>query len=651
MENTKEKSLPGDTFEEKKTMKYNGDEEGSHAKIQKISENDQLRVKQENINSSNSSSPVGKNLAFLKEVPLQTNTDRSSMETNLKDSSSIPKNQDDLLKLVKAKMWEVREENGRLKLLLAQMLKDYQSLQKNFYLNIVHQEEAKKSPDTSCSRHRETEENELISLSLGRGSSDLQPKKDDKKNGKEDHQSLNNEGLSLGLDCRFDELSNSTEPADHEKKSDSENYSIEELKEDKEEPTEAWPPSKKLKTMMRNNGDDHQEVLEQTHLKKTRVSVRARCDTPTMNDGCQWRKYGQKTAKGNPCPRAYYRCTVSPNCPVRKQVQRWVEDMSILITTYEGTHNHPLPISATAMASTTSAAASMLQCHSSTSQGHNTSGLDTSVSAPNSTSTTAANLHGLNFTNLSGGNARSPHPFYFSNTSMSNSNSHPTITLDLTSPANESYFNRLSSAPRYSSTCLNFSSPSSSTNALERPNGTSWNGTAGYSDYYETVSNYNKNHFGILNLGQVPPSYMQMNNLPPPHRQQSLTDQTIAATTKVITSNPNFQSALAAAISSYMANGGAVKAQQNQVGSGDNAGLNMKGPGTESFPIIPAAYSQNQIGCASSFLNKLLSSNSQQKGNMSAFPPSLPFSTSKSASGSPAYDTKDHVNCQMINSD
>lgn len=97
-----------------------------------------------------------------------------------------------------------------------------------------------------------------------------------------------------------------------------------------------------------------------------------------------------------------------------QQLQRCFKDETVLITTYEGKHNHPLPPAARPLASTTSAALSMFLSGSITS------------------------LHG---TTISNPLLFSPSPCSASTAfaTFSPSPSCPTVTLDLTQPTNYNY--------------------------------------------------------------------------------------------------------------------------------------------------------------------------------------------------------------------
>ncbi|KAL6979545.1 hypothetical protein U1Q18_021206 [Sarracenia purpurea var. burkii] len=71
-----------------------------------------------------------------------------------------------------------------------------------------------------------------------------------------------------------------------------------------------------------------------------RIAFHTKSSEDVLDDGYRWRKYGQKAVKNCFHPRSYYRCT-HHTCNVKKQIQRLSKDTSIVVTTYEGIHNHP----------------------------------------------------------------------------------------------------------------------------------------------------------------------------------------------------------------------------------------------------------------------------------------------------------------------
>uniref|UniRef100_A0A0D9UXN5 WRKY domain-containing protein n=1 Tax=Leersia perrieri TaxID=77586 RepID=A0A0D9UXN5_9ORYZ len=473
-----------------------------------------------------------------------------SFASTQRDSTIIKK--EEKIELTKAEMGEVREENERLKTMLSRIVSDYQSLQMHFLgvVKVKDQSAADENPPAAAELAAD-EPDDLVSLRLcTRPNAAAGAAAAKRRKGNHERTSSSSSSaaggeeddvdgrLSLGLRCAI-----SDEDAGGEVKAAA--ATVMNLSSDSSGHAagagEATQPITNKASRSSSGGggggegaDD--EVMQQQQAKKARVSVRVKCDTPTMNDGCQWRKYGQKISKGNPCPRAYYRCTVAPNCPVRKQVQRCADDMSILITTYEGTHSHPLPPAAAAMASTTSAAAAML-----------TSGSTTST------------MHHMPFGGAGAG------IFAGGPTTISTATSCPTVTLDLTAPPH--------SLPHhhhhpYAAAAGGFDHGSS------RALPAAW--SSGYLAYGGIGAAARPSPFGqfggMVAARPAPPEMHlfgagggQTATASAAYMQRGIGGGAPAAVTdtiaKAITSDPSFQSVLAAAITSYMGRAGGAAAQ------------------------------------------------------------------------------------------
>ncbi|XP_073133497.1 WRKY transcription factor 6-like [Henckelia pumila] len=282
---------------------------------------------------------------------------------------------------------------------------------------------------------------------------------------------------------------------------------------------DCWAPNKVPKL-----GPTKRDQSNEATMRKARVSVRARSEAPMIPDGCQWRKYGQKMAKGNPCPRAYYRCTMAVGCPVRKQVQRCAADQTILVTTYEGTHNHPLPPTALAMASTTSAAADML------------------LSGSMPSSDVLMNPSFL---------ARNMVPCSSNMATISASAPFPTITLDLTQSPNSMQLQRVPQAPFQ----VPFPIPPGHRNiaAMSTP---TMLGQVMYND---------RSKFSGLQMSKDSSTASLQH--PVLAGNHPLFEDTLNATTAAIAADPNFTTALAAAISSIIGGTNNSKGNANTTAS------------------------------------------------------------------------------------
>uniref|UniRef100_A0A452XUY9 WRKY domain-containing protein n=2 Tax=Aegilops tauschii subsp. strangulata TaxID=200361 RepID=A0A452XUY9_AEGTS len=89
---------------------------------------------------------------------------------------------------------------------------------------------------------------------------------------------------------------------------------------------------------------EQQQQQQQQVVEVSNKSSSGGGNNKQVEDGYNWRKYGQKQVKGSENPRSYYKCTYN-NCSMKKKVERSLADGRITQIVYKGAHDHPKPLS------------------------------------------------------------------------------------------------------------------------------------------------------------------------------------------------------------------------------------------------------------------------------------------------------------------
>uniref|UniRef100_A0A0D3BMK9 WRKY domain-containing protein n=1 Tax=Brassica oleracea var. oleracea TaxID=109376 RepID=A0A0D3BMK9_BRAOL len=104
------------------------------------------------------------------------------------------------------------------------------------------------------------------------------------------------------------------------------------------------PPTRKRKSQVNTEENMVSNIIGVTRPKNKTQSVIIQVESVEdyPDDGFRWRKYGQKVVTGNANPRSDYRCTYT-GCEVKKLVEKSVDNVKLVVATYDGIHEHVPP--------------------------------------------------------------------------------------------------------------------------------------------------------------------------------------------------------------------------------------------------------------------------------------------------------------------